>query len=325
MLSLTDLRPVEGPRVDVPIPSQVSQFHFGSNDELLCTDKAIDFRALWQNAWIGNLETGHAEHFVHLTPWFLGGMALTHDGAVLLLGHSQGKITIHQRNSPERFETWDLHWDPQPDVPADRKESIDQLDLTPDGHTLIVRMGDNPGSLRLYDYPTRKPLEQFGTQMAEAPCVLSRSGRWLVSKDGRTGSVCDLRSPVFSARGFSSIHSILALAVSPDESLFASGGDGRTIELRSLPMGAVQKELIGHEALVTALAFSPDGRSLLSGDLAGTVKIWSVETGRFLCDLAHLERKIERIQFSPSGRYLAYSASLGPLVAYDLRRLHAGD
>jgi eukaryotic-like serine/threonine-protein kinase len=317
-VNLTDLRSaVQGPRLDLKVPPQISQFQFGPNDELLCTDTgtAKGGRGPGDNAWIYNLEAGRVEHFDSPTHLRLSGVALTPDGTTLLLGHDDGKITIRRRSAPGIVETWDLKG----------KNFVDQLDFMPDGRSLILRFGSSPGDLRVYDFSTRERLDRYPSRPADDPSVLSRSGRWLVSKQARIGSVWDLQSPASASHEFISANTIFALAVSPDESLFASGGDDRTIALRSLPTGDVQKELIGHEAFVTNLAFSPDGHSLLSGDLAGTVKVWSVRTGRFLCDLAHHERKIERIQFSPSGRYLAYSAYHGPLVVYDLRGLQAGD
>jgi WD40 repeat protein len=252
-------------------------------------------------------------------------MTLTPDGRTLLLGHHHGKITIHARQTPHTSETWDLHWDPYPEGHPESKTIIDQLEFAPDRRTLIVRIGDSAGSLRLYDYLKRKQLDQFPTQTVDEPVVLSRSGRWLAGKLGRVGSLWDLRSQASSGRQFDSANTILALAIAPDEQVFASGGEDRKISLRGLPDGLVQKELIGHQAFVTCLTFSPDGRTLLSGDLAGTVKVWSVQTGRFLCDLAHQAQKIKRIQFSPSGRYLVYSAYQGPLVVFDLRKLKADE
>jgi WD40 repeat protein len=318
-VSLTNLRSaVYGPRVDLKLPPRVSHFRFGPNDELLCNDSFTTETSFShrESAWIYNLETGRAEHFENSTPWRrVSEMALTPDGTSLLLGHSEGKITIHRRDAPGAFETWDLK----------EKDFVDQLEFAPDERTLIVRLGRTPGSFRLYDYFTRERLDRDSTRPADEPIVLSRSGRWLVTNQARIGFVWDLRSPAVSAREFVSANSIFALAVSPDESLFASGGESRTIALRRFPTGTVQKELISHQAFVTTLAFSPDGRSLLSGDLAGTVKVWSVQSGRFLFDLARLARKIERIEFSPSGRYLAYSAYHGPLVVLDLQKLKAED
>jgi eukaryotic-like serine/threonine-protein kinase len=325
-VTLTEMRAaIEGPRVDLNLPAGIFQFRFGRDDELLCNDKRshLGDQGYAHHAWIDSLETGKREHFGGADDDRLSGMTLTPEGSALLLGHLHGQITIHHRDARQTFETWDLHWDPRPANHPEWNMIIDQLDFAPDGRTLIVRIGDGPGSLRLYDYSRRKQLDQFPTQFADEPSVLSGSGRWLALKTGHAGSLWDLRT--FSSRAFASPDTILALAISPDERVFASGGDGRKISLRSLPDGLAQKDLIGHAAFVTCLAFSPDGRSLLSGDLAGTVKVWSVKTGRFLCDLPRQERKIERIEFSPSGRYLAYSVVQGPIVVFDLRKLKTDD
>ena len=327
-VSLTEMRTgIEGPRVDLNVPPRVFQFTLESNDELLCSDKRsqLENKGPGHHAWIYSLETGECEQFSDAVEDSLSGMTLTPDGRTLLLGHHHGKITIHARRAPHTSETWDLHWDPYAEGHPELKTTIDQLEFAPDGRTLIVRIGDSAGSLRLYDYSERKQLDQFPTQTVDEPVVLSRSGRWLAGKLGRVGSLWDLRSPAFSGRQFSSANTILALAIAPDERMFATGGEDRKICLRGLPDGLVQKELIGHQAFVTCLAFCPDGRTLLSGDLAGTVKVWSVQTGRFLCDLAHQAQKIDRIQFSPSGRYLVYAAYQGPLVVFDLRKLKADE
>ncbi len=325
-VSLTELRSaVEAHRVelkDIPeaeeLLRQSSQFRFGRHDELLYTDRTVPGSSFTGgNAWVRNLETGRIEQWNRYPAPGIHGMALTPDGTALLLGHPEGKITFRYRN-PRRSArtTWELMG----------KGDVEQMDFLPDGRTLIVRLGrDDTDSLRFYDFPARKRLNQYPPRLADNPSVVSRSGRWLVTQAQLVGTVWDLQSQPFTTRDFRFSNDILALAVAPDDSLFASGGDDRKVALRSLPTGAVQKELIGHEAFVTSLAFSPDGRSLLSGDLGGTIKVWNVRTGRFLFDLAHLERKIERIEFSPSGRYLSYSAYHGPFLVYDVRALQTGD
>jgi WD40 repeat protein len=238
---------------------------------------------------------------------------LTPDSTHLVLGHEEGVMTYNVRKPPPGVMRFNL----------DYLGQVEQLDFTPDGRLLIARLGGNPGVLRFYSYGLN--MVAYSAREISEPSVLSPSGYWLVASGDRMGSVWNLHSRPFLAQRFAYPHRIFALAVSPDDKLFASGGDDRTIALRALPTGTVQKELIGHEAFVTALAFSPDGRTLLSGDLAGTIKVWSVPAGRFLFDLARQVRKIERIEFSPSGRYLAYSAYHGPLVYFDLQRLRVDD
>jgi eukaryotic-like serine/threonine-protein kinase len=323
-VSLTELRSaVEAHRVELKdnpeaeeLVRQSSQFRFGRNDELLYTDRTVPGSSFTGgNAYVRNLETGRVEHWNRDAANGISGMALTPDGTAVLLGHERAAITIRYRTRRDG-NTWGLTG----------KDDVEQMDFLPDGRTLIVRLGrDETDRLRFYDFPTRKRLDQYPPRLADNPSVVSLSGRWLVTQAQLIGTVWDLQSQPFATRDFPFSNDILALAVAPDDSLFASGGNDRKIALRSLPTGAVQKELIGHEAFVTSLAFSPDGRSLLSGDLAGTIKVWNVRTGRFLFDLAHLERKIERIGFSPSGRYLAYSAYHGPFPVYDVRALQTGD
>jgi eukaryotic-like serine/threonine-protein kinase len=319
-VSLSDSQSAVDSRL-VNLDPLISQFRFGPKDELLMTDRATRGEGYTHGgkAWSYDLDTGHLEVWDKIAAHELISIALPPDGTHnLFLGHEFGRMTV---NAPggrgmmvfDFFKT--LGGEPG---------NVEQLDFTPDMRILVVRLGGNPGVFGFYGHGARY-IASSGREIGETS-VLSRSGHWLVGSGDRRGTVWNLQSrPPVLAHRFAYPHQILALAVSPDDKLFASGGDDRTIALRGLPTGAIQKELIGHAAFVTALAFSPDGRTLLSGDLAGTIKVWSVQTGRFLFDLAHQPRKIERIEFSPSGRYLAYSAYHGPLVYFDLRKLKADE
>lgn len=315
-VSLTDLRSAvrDGPLAGFESPWLVSQFRFGPHDELLWGDRATlgESYTPGGNGWVTNLETGHTEK------WTSGdstsGIALTPDGAGVLLGNDHGSMTTLHPQRPR--ETWDFK----------ANGHLEQIDFAPDGRTLIVRFQSGPDGFRMYDYPTHGRLDRPPSGLVGNPTTFARCGWWLVTNGDRMGSVWDLRSPASPAHTFAYSNLILALAVSPDGKLFASGGDDRKIALRSLSTGAVQNELIGHQAFVTSLAFSPDGRTLLSGDLSGMTKVWSVPTGRYVCDLAHdARRKSEHIEFSPSGRYLAYAAYHGPLIVLDLWKLRADE
>jgi eukaryotic-like serine/threonine-protein kinase len=313
-VSLTDLfSGARGPRMDWQAPSPCSQFRFGPHDEFLWTDRATvgDGYTPGGNVSLLNLETKTEKHWDKSVANGLSGFVMTPDGSELLTGHELGKIQIHRRHSSEPAGNWDLK----------ATSYVDQLEFLSDGRTLVVRLEPGSDDLRFYDYPTRKRLDRYPTRPIREALVVSRSGRWLAANGDRVGYVWDLRAPAFSLHEFASPDNILALAVSPDDRLLASAGVDRKIALRSLPTGAIQSELIGHEAFVTSVAFSPDGRTLISGDLCGNIKIWSVVTGRLLFDLLNVPTKIERIEFSPSGRYLAYSAYHGPVVIFDLQRL----
>ena len=192
-VSLTDTRTgAEGPRVDLHVLPRVFQFNLQNNDELLCSDKRSQFEnnGPGHHAWIYSLETGEREQFRDTIEDRLSGMTLTPDGKSLLLGHHHGKITIHTRQVPHTFETWDLHWDPYPKGHPEQKTTIDQLEFAPDGRTLIVRIGDSAGSLRLYDYwmQTARSISNSDGRRTRRALTLRR---WLAGKLGRVGSLWD--------------------------------------------------------------------------------------------------------------------------------------
>jgi eukaryotic-like serine/threonine-protein kinase len=317
-VSLTDLRSVvrDGPLAGFESPWLMSQFCFGPHDELLWGDRATQLEGYTPggNGWVTNLVTGRTEKW---EAWdSTGGIARTPNGADVLFGNDHGKMTIRHRRSQRPRETWDFK----------ANGYLEQIDFAPDGRNLVVRFQFGPDGFRVYDYPTHQRLDRPPSGLVGNPTTFARSGWWLVTNGDRMGSVWELHSPASPAHTFAYPNVIRALAVSPDGKLFASGGDDRKIALRRLPTGAVQKELIGHDAFVTSLAFTPDGRTLLSGDLSGMIKVWSVSTGRFICDLTHdARRKSEHIEFSPSGRYLAYAAYHGPLIVLDLSKLKADE
>lgn len=70
---------------------------------------------------------------------------------------------------------------------------------------------------------------------------------------------------------------LLALAVSPDGHLAATGGFNRSIELWDLEKRGRLRTLVGHTGAIRALQFTADGTQLTSaGD--GTICLWDVET-----------------------------------------------
>ena len=111
---------------------------------------------------------------------------------------------------------------------------------------------------------------------------------------------------------------LLCAVFSPDQTLLATGGTGKTVKLWDTATGQLLKTLSGHPGSVLGLAFAPDGRELLAGSEPHELKLWDVATG---CDLAALDAGVDnsyRAAFAPDGRQLATACRDGSIKLWRL-------
>jgi WD40 repeat protein len=76
--------------------------------------------------------------------------------------------------------------------------------------------------------------------------------------------------------------SVLAVAISPDSTLVATGSKDKSVKLWEYHTGREIRTLFGHDHSVTSIAFSPDGKYLISGSYDKSVRIWNVSNGKEL-------------------------------------------
>ena len=104
---------------------------------------------------------------------------------------------------------------------------------------------------------------------------------------------------------------VAAVAVAPDGSWLASGGDDWTVRIWDLVTGRERATLKGHTGPVAAVAVAPDGSWLVSGGWDWTVRIWDAATGR---ERATLEGHTE------DGRWLASAWDWTIRISYAVTR-----
>ncbi|MEG4224749.1 serine/threonine-protein kinase [Microcoleus sp. N9_B2] len=150
----------------------------------------------------------------------------------------------------------------------------------------------------------QKSLNNLGGVNAIA---LSPDGQTLVSASSGTIRIWNVRTgrllhPLYSVH---SQKSVKTLAVSPDGSIFASGGDDNNVILWDLKTGVRRLTIPAHAAAVNAIAFSRDGKTLASGSDDKTVRLWNVRTGSRLRTLSGHAGGVNAIALSRDGKTLA--------------------
>ena len=176
--------------------------------------------------------------------------------------------------------------------PGEGLEGLRTLQLSPDETVLAV--GGTRGA-SLWSFPEGRPIGDLGHGSFPEAFAFQADNRRVFS--GGVGEVIEVSD------GDGGRHrtwpagqgSIQALALSPDGTVLASGGEGADIVLWSAEDGTELARWVGHEGGVTALAFHPTAEVLVSGGGAGGAKLWSLDLirqGLLRLDLAwHDERK----------------------------------
>ncbi|MFE2132027.1 NB-ARC domain-containing protein [Streptomyces sp. NPDC059466] len=101
---------------------------------------------------------------------------------------------------------------------------------------------------------------------------------------------------------------VSAVAISPDGTWLATGGDDRAVRIWDVATGRITATLTDHASRVTAVAISPDGTWIATGDNSGAVRIWDVATGQITATLAGRDGPLSAVAISPDGTWLATRA-----------------
>lgn len=149
-------------------------------------------------------------------------------------------------------------------------------------------------------------------------------GRRLLAAGGRTGVrgsavLYDVETGEIVTQLGRERDTVLAAAISPDQSMIALGGPGKRVHVHATATGERLYEITAHDDFILSLDFSPDGSLLASADRAGVLGVWEAEHGRS----AHLLRPgggaLNAVRFRPDAAAIAAASADGNVACYELK------
>ncbi|MEN9203957.1 MAG: serine/threonine-protein kinase [Thermostichus sp. DG02_2_bins_29] len=129
--------------------------------------------------------------------------------------------------------------------------------------------------------------------------IPSPAFRPLVLQPGRWANALQLQATLEGPAA------ITALAISPDGTLLASGGDDGLVKLWDPHIGERLETLVGHAGSIETLAISPDGTFLVSAGADKMVRLWDLHTLEERLQLQGHTELINTVAVSPDSRWIA--------------------
>ncbi len=188
------------------------------------------------------------------------------------------------------------------------------------------------GKLRLWDAGTSSELSILHEHTGLTKAVtFSKDGKIIASGGSQDDTIflSDVLKILEPGEAFSkdslitilkgNIHGITALAFSPADTTFASGGADGRIHLLDVATGRELEILRGAQSTITALTFVVDGTHLFSGEENGTIRQWNALTGEeegtvYSTPLG----AITALSYSSPNKHLAIGDATGTIQFFDL-------
>ncbi len=170
-----------------------------------------------------------------------------------------------------------------PVTPLARPTAVTALAVSPSNGSIAV---SGQQQVVVFDAGGKVPSKAFPFPEGEV-CSLrySRDGELLVAGGGiggESGKVVAIEVAT-GRRVFevgAEMDAVLAFDLSPDRSLVALGGPGKSVKVHRTADGKLISTLTKHTDWILSVAFSPDGLLLASADRFGGLQVWEAKTGK---------------------------------------------
>ena len=174
--------------------------------------------------------------------------------------------------------------------------------FSPDGKRLAALI-DTAKKVRIVEAATGRTVAELHEELGFTAVAFSPDSKFLLTAgvdcrlwDGATGNP--------TAMSFAHNDNPIALAVSLDGQLAATGNLTKTARLWNVANGKAASPLLPHDNPVVKVAFSPNGQVLATADQKGMVRLWDVASGQPRGESLRLGGTGLHLHFSPDSRTL---------------------
>jgi len=158
-----------------------------------------------------------------------------------------------------------------------------------------------------------------------ASLAFSPDGKYLVSGSFQEISIWDPHTGMLRHKITGFAHEVVAIAVSPDSKLFATGGGAPTEDGEIKVFEAGTWKLItdvknGHSDTVYGVAFSPDGKKIATASADKFIKVFEVPSGKFIKSFEGHTHHVLDVGWQNDGKLLASAGADNTVKIWDYEK-----
>ena len=267
---------------------------------------------------LGFLSTSWAQDASYILKQQLFKVALTSinispDGLFLLAGFNDGSFRLLDPDSFElRLEVLGAH-----------HKAVNAIDMPPK-MDFILTAGHN--SIKLWDRSGKHLFDWNAHATTIWNAEISSDGLWAVSSAmNKTFLLWDVYNNELAEKMRGHENVCMAVCISPDSRLIASGSNDLSIRIWDLETRQVISQLHGPTQDIYDVEFSPDGSQLVACSKDKSARLYDLKEKKLLHILKGHSDMVMEAEFSPEGRYLVSASADQSIILWDVlkgERIH---